>query len=1063
MKGKKPNLKNDKNSIRNRNEMEKKIMKEDFLKSLEIDEKLFEQKLKKFNLGIEKNKQLENSAPFKYDNLNTSKSRTSKDRGRLNQSMNKPIKNYLYKPKHNSRNYDNVCERYKSSFQTPSNKRTMNYMNMLGKTSAKPNNRDKKYTSMTSKKNDKKNFSIFKNVFNKYNDNKNNRIHTNPNTLNKKSGNKREIEQNTMPKKKITIKDDMDNRSMPKTCRNNNSKIEYNRSRSLSKNKTDHNNTMRSRSRNLSRTNIDRNNTMGNRSRNMSRSRIGNNNSTGRNFSRSKSKIEPKNYMRNRSRNMSRSRIGNNNSVGNRGRNMSRSKSKVDNNSFMGNTARNMQRLRIGNNNSVGNRGRNMHRSRSRVDKKNNKLNDGNLSRTNRRNNNIGNTNMNMSRTRINNNKIGNRNGNMSRTKNNNNNSIGNRSRNMSRSKSRVEKKGFTPSRSKSLSKNKTEYNIGDRNRNILRPKIDNLKTVGNRSRNMSRTKLRNYSGEKKNRSFSKTKNENKDNLGNSYRNISNLNTDNNKDNLGNRSMSKKSLENKDNSGNKGILKIKPENKDYLQTSSNSSRKNEMKKNPKKRLLIDRSINLYIIPKNVKFNKEKEEMDYQLITKIKELEGDVQDKNDMILDLKDKLKKKNENMMVTPKEYNQMKSNIDDLTNQLDKKNKVIDDLKDEIKNLQSIIKDMKQQNENSKLKEEKNKEEIQNLHSELSRVKDEASQNEKKLNNLKKLTKASNKDYNDLNKDFQKIKDEKERMESIVDQQNEKISFYQNHIKNLKRLFCEDVEKKRKWANSIVDAGNETDPDIVQKNIERKKRSRDNKYKRNITGSRYLENQNSYDPEEKMYYKNRNDRIRTDFDLDNRNNMTTIYNNNNNDDSDNEDIKTVYKFRGNYDKNSSVGIRNNRRDYERRRNPSGYGLGRELDSFIDDEKKYKTDAEDDFDSNLEYNLQLIRRRKLRNKKDEYLGLNCFPCEQHLEDNQEEINYLDHQIVILNREKTKLENELLKLPEHPKSLVDIKSKRLIISMIEQNDKHISMVKSKLRKIKEPYLRKDLYGNSKKKI
>lgn len=106
--------------------------------------------------------------------------------------------------------------------------------------------------------------------------------------------------------------------------------------------------------------------------------------------------------------------------------------------------------------------------------------------------------------------------------------------------------------------------------------------------------------------------------------------------------------------------------------------------------------------------------------------------------------------------------------------------------------------------------------------------------------------------------------------------------------------------------------------------------------------------------------------------------------------------------------------------------------------------------------MEIIRRKnknknKSKNKNNystEEYDVTYFPCERNLVENQDQIKYLESQIDFLLKEKNEYESQLIKLPEHPKSVNEIKNKKILNNNIELNEKKINVIKAKLRKIKE---------------
>ena len=96
---------------------------------------------------------------------------------------------------------------------------------------------------------------------------------------------------------------------------------------------------------------------------------------------------------------------------------------------------------------------------------------------------------------------------------------------------------------------------------------------------------------------------------------------------------------------------------------------------------------------------------------------------------------------------------------------------------------------------------------------------------------------------------------------------------------------------------------------------------------------------------------------------------------------------------------------------------------------------------------------KNETQKEEKIKINLnelgyFPCEKYLIEKEEELNILESKLDILYKEKNSLESEIIKLPEHPKTLREIKIKKALFDQLEINEKNIKNVRTKIRKAKE---------------
>ena len=64
-----------------------------------------------------------------------------------------------------------------------------------------------------------------------------------------------------------------------------------------------------------------------------------------------------------------------------------------------------------------------------------------------------------------------------------------------------------------------------------------------------------------------------------------------------------------------------------------------------------------------------------------------------------------------------------------------------------------------------------------------------------------------------------------------------------------------------------------------------------------------------------------------------------------------------------------------------------------------------------------------------------------------ELNYLENYLSTLLKERTQLENDLSEIPDHPRTLKDIKLKNSIKDKITQNDKEIFNIQKQLKNIR----------------
>lgn len=77
-----------------------------------------------------------------------------------------------------------------------------------------------------------------------------------------------------------------------------------------------------------------------------------------------------------------------------------------------------------------------------------------------------------------------------------------------------------------------------------------------------------------------------------------------------------------------------------------------------------------------------------------------------------------------------------------------------------------------------------------------------------------------------------------------------------------------------------------------------------------------------------------------------------------------------------------------------------------------------------------------------------FPSEKYLAGRKDEIETYEAELDLLLKEKNNLESDLIKMPEHPRTLREIKIKRALNERLTVNENNINKVKRKLRLMKE---------------
>ena len=73
--------------------------------------------------------------------------------------------------------------------------------------------------------------------------------------------------------------------------------------------------------------------------------------------------------------------------------------------------------------------------------------------------------------------------------------------------------------------------------------------------------------------------------------------------------------------------------------------------------------------------------------------------------------------------------------------------------------------------------------------------------------------------------------------------------------------------------------------------------------------------------------------------------------------------------------------------------------------------------------------------------------------NEREYDIVEKELSILIKEKDKLEGSLLKMPEHPRKLNDIRNKKEINEIIERIENDINYTRSMLKRANDYYIKK----------
>ena len=508
--------------------------------------------------------------------------------------------------------------------------------------------------------------------------------------------------------------------------------------------------------------------------------------------------------------------------------------------------------------------------------------------------------------------------------------------------------------------------------------------------------------------------------------------------------------------------------KEKQMTITNTYRNYSRYKNRNRDLKIDKIISFNFINFN-KGHYTEEEQDVLFIAKIRQLQKDIKYKTDLILDLQDKLKERDDSFLKIKK------LQTEELTNRIEMLKK---------DNLEKVrrIKELEAENYNQKVIIDKYEGQIDHLknnaimrNDEIDTLSGKVEKYEEKINFLEIANKASLKDYESLKKEYNKIKNDNENIERIIDDQKLKMENYRKHINTLRKYICEEDETNEiDYNNNIIAKNYETISnnnnkiDSVKKNVF--KDNYENNYDNNYENNNYENNNhnnndntnntndyisNGINKEKNIYNvldniimdsgsKHDNEPIIASIDFDKgrsqKNNSDLIH-------KIKEDLNEVKKIKSSLKKNKSknrVKIKDLKTS-DKKRNRTIDIDGREEDENI----YYKTCTNFNDLKNKSHTPKSEKNKEKRKKSlNDLDDMTYFPCEKHLVERADELRDLESKLDVLYQEKNHLESEIVKLPEHPKTLREIKIKKALNEQLSINGNNINNIKKKIRKAKK---------------
>lgn len=429
--------------------------------------------------------------------------------------------------------------------------------------------------------------------------------------------------------------------------------------------------------------------------------------------------------------------------------------------------------------------------------------------------------------------------------------------------------------------------------------------------------------------------------------------------------------------------------------------------------------------------------------------SNIIDDKKLIEEIKEKIIKKNRksNGKIKEKEVLNIQNQYNELNLVHKKTTDILKSKSIQIKSKDEDIIDLKMkldsiyaQNKNMKAVIEKKNKEIDNLQLALKNMKEEIKLSKNKYNDYNLKQRQLKQDYDILYKEYTSIKEEKDNMKLLLDEQKLNEINLKKEVNNLKKIIKKLYEQLKeavafKIKNNILNS----DRQKVKEKIIYINNNDDNKnihLKKNLYKSQFnykIENKNIDNEDNYNEYKSKK----------NNNNKSRyteteekiIYNNNDDDFSDEDD----YLNKGEINKKKNV-INSINNNFKKILNHDNINNIKPLDNmnYINKEENY--------DKNIKN--KKIKENEKRNKriiKNKDKIIECYKDKiKELIDNKD-YQIVEKELTILKKEKEKLEYKLLKMPEPPRKLNDIKNKKEINDSINKIENNINYINSLLKK------------------
>ena len=457
-------------------------------------------------------------------------------------------------------------------------------------------------------------------------------------------------------------------------------------------------------------------------------------------------------------------------------------------------------------------------------------------------------------------------------------------------------------------------------------------------------------------------------------------------------------------------------------------------------------------------NANKDNKIRELMKKNQELNNELEYKNKIIESLELKIESLKEKSYNNDK-IEEMHFELGHLTREIEEKNQKIENYEINQKNLNFKIENLILQNKNLTNKEKKLTDKNDYLMSTLDKMKEDNESFNKKMNKLEKLNKNLLKDYEELNNDFNKLKSQKEKIESISEEQKRKISDLTKEVKDLRNLLKNYLNKN----NSENEEESENNIKVNLINSKSCQTRKNVKYGDGFSDYEIKSELNIFDKNSVGLDSNLSDRYRKSLD----------YKSNNNKRYSNRLTNPNYKLRTNTEEenkfNEDINIRSSSLKQRTKKNYFDTDIkenkynGAESDNLFsnDDIKSNHFSSRNIFGAKrklgeINHNSKktnLFSSKKIKDPRTKelfdyegYEGFDCFPCERSAKKNKKEIDELNNELNQLLKSKNIMDSNLNRLPIKIKSLNAMRQKKELSNKIKTTENKINEIRLKIKKL-----------------